>query len=303
MCVGYSANWREQVSAAVASGTDIVHFIFRSDDQHLSDLGLDRISASEKVAQIASFIRSMGVKEISFGPSFASQADPQFLVDFVNTAISNGVNQVVISDSTGVMNPEGFSSLVTHIKENCKCKVAVHCHNDFGLALANTIAGLRAGAQIVESSVGGLGERAGNVPTEEIVMALKYLYSHDLGIDFKKLAATTRSVFSICKLRMPPLKPIVGSNTFTQKLDIHVMTTRVKPWLHEPFDPEIVGMKRTLVIGKRSGPIAVKEKAKELALSLPDSKVAIVVKRVNDFSDQHKRALTDDEFVAIVRAV
>ena len=96
------------------------------------------------------------------------------------------------------------------------------------------------------------------------------------------------------------LKPIIGPNVFSQKLDIHVMTTRTKPWLHEPFNPDIVGMRRALVLGKRSGPIAVKEKAKELSLNLPEEKVPIVVKKVNDFSDRNKRALTNDEFVEIV---
>ncbi|MDG6994889.1 MAG: hypothetical protein JRN52_03115 [Nitrososphaerota archaeon] len=302
MCVGYSPNWKEQVGKAVECGADIVHFIFRSDDQHLNELGLDRRSAIRRVEEIVAHMKSMGAREMSFGPSFASRANKQFLIEFINATISGGVNQVVVSDSTGSMNPEGFAALVKYIKKNTGGKLAVHCHNDFGLALSNTIAGIKAGAQIVESSIAGLGERAGNVATEEVVLAMKFLYDYDLGIDPRRIADAARAVFSISKMMIPPLKPIIGANTFTQKLDIHVMTTRTKPWLHEPFDPQITGMNHRLVIGKRSGPIAVREKAKQLSIKLSDDKVDDIVHKVNAFSDVHKRALTDEEFTTIVEA-
>lgn len=302
MCVGYSMDWRNQVEKAVRCGADIVHFIFRSDDPHLTELGLDRQGAIQRVQEIVFHMKSMGAKEMSFGPSFASRADPEFLAKFINAATSRGVSQIVISDSTGVMNPEGFGALVRYIKSVTSCRIAVHCHNDFGLALANTISGVRAGAQIVESSLGGLGERAGNVATEEIVLAMKFLYEYDLGIDLRKIVEASTTVFSISRMQIPPLKPIIGSNAFTQKLDIHVTVTKSKPWLHEPFNPDTIGVKRKLLLGKRSGPVAIKEKAKQLSIDLPESEIGLIVSKVNRFSDEQKRCLTDQEFLDMIRS-
>lgn len=307
ICVGYSPNWESQVRDAVESQADIVHFLFRSDDLHLADLGVDRLEALRRVGRIASTARSAGAKSISFGPSFASRADPGFLVEVVGEAIRGGATQAVISDSTGSMHPEGFAALVGHVRghldsadETKAAQLAVHCHDDFGLAVANSLAGLRAGASIVECSVGGFGERAGNAPTEEVAAALGLLYGVDTGIDIRALVAATKRLYETCRLAIPPLKPLAGPNVFTQKLDIHVMTTRKSPWLHEPFDPAEIGATRRLAVGKRSGPVAVKEKAKELALELPDARVPEVVAMVNAYADAHKRALSDDEFKQIV---
>ncbi len=300
MCVGYAKNWEQQVTAAVESGADIVHFIFRSDDEHLRDLGIDRATAIQTVVKIASFAKSNGAKQISFGPSFASKADTSFLIELVNSAIGAGVNQIVVSDSTGVMNPEGFGGLISLVGKNCKARIAVHCHDDFGLALANTLQGVRSGATIIECSIGGLGERAGNAATEEVALALKLLYNVNLNIDLTKLASVAQSTFKVSKLPIPSLKPVFGRNSFTQKLDIHVMTTRTRPWLHEPYDPNVVGMTRKLVVGKRSGPIAVREKARELSLAIPEERIETIVRKVNEFADKNKRAMTDSEFVQLV---
>lgn len=300
LSAGFVSDWKKQLEMSAVCGVDILNYVFRTDDSHIADLGLTRGEAAERVEEITSFAESLGVKSVTFTASFSTQANPEFLDELIGKAVSKGVDEVVLADTTGIATPEAMGSLVARVKRTVDVRVGVHCHNDFGLALANTLAAMKAGATTVESSLGGFGERAGNTSTEELVVSSMLLYGHDLGINPKKIVDAAYYAHRASRLPVHPLRPIIGPNVFTQKLDLHVMTAKDKPWLHEPFSPDLVGRSRRLVLGKGSGPLAIREKARELAIDLPQDRVDVLVREVNKLAELEKRTLTDEEFRVMI---
>jgi isopropylmalate/homocitrate/citramalate synthase len=178
--------------------------------------------------------------------------------------------------------------------------VRVHMHNDFGLGVANTLAGIEAGADWVEVTVNGLGERAGNCPLEELVVALEALYGIQVGV-------RTESLFILCKLveqmsgvAIAPMQPVVGGDVFSNKLEIHVKAASTDPTLMEPYDPAVVGNRRTIRLGRGTGPTGVLMKLQELNLALPAELIDTAVQRVNQRAVANKKGVSDSEFRQLV---
>jgi len=174
-------------------------------------------------------------------------------------------------------------------------------HDDFGLAVANALAGLRAGASVADVSVLGLGERAGNAPTEELATALEGLYGINTGVRLEKLHALAQLVSRIAGVPIPAHKAVVGEDVFAQKLEMHVQVTSRDPSLHEPFSPEVVGHRRILKLGSGTGPVAVRAKLQELGLNVPEGEIPTLVRWVNHQALQRHQTVPDAEFAAEVR--
>jgi isopropylmalate/homocitrate/citramalate synthase len=173
-------------------------------------------------------------------------------------------------------------------------------HNDYGLALANTLAGIEAGADWVEATVSGLGERAGNCALEEVVIALEALYDIRLGIRTEGLFELGKLVEKMTGSPIHPMKPVTGENTFANKLEIHVRAAASDRSLMEPYDPGLVGNRRTIKLGRGTGPTGVRLKAAELGLPLEDARVDELVDLVNRRALEAKRAVSDLEFAEMV---
>jgi isopropylmalate/homocitrate/citramalate synthase len=300
LLVGWQPEALDRLASAADNGADVLVILFRSTDQHIANLGFSRQEALARIAEIAGAAAANGsYKHILFAPSYATRADQTFLFDMYKAVLDAGATVLGFSDSLGDATPEIVSDVVGRMRETGG-GVRVHMHNDYGLALANTIAGIRAGANWADVSVNGLGERAGNCSLDEAALALERLYGAPTGIDLSALYSLSRFVADRSGVPVSPLKPVVGDNCFTNKLDIHVKAAISDPSLMEPFAPELVGNRRRIDLGRRSGPVATQHKARELGIELTDSEASAVADLVNRRATELKRSIHDDELVALV---
>jgi isopropylmalate/homocitrate/citramalate synthase len=297
LLIAFRDDWMAAAESASAAGVDVLMVLFRIAPAQLAAMGFSGDQALERIA--ASVRRATQlVPFVSFDPSFVTIAEPEFIKRAYATARDVGARHFGLADSTGVASPERVAQLVTLIREVTDGgDVGVHCHDDFGLALANTIAGLAAGATLADASVLGLGERAGNCALEELAVALKVLYGVETGVGLDHLTALAEYVSAISGWQISPAKSIVGHDAFSQKLDMHVALTRKDPTLLEPFPPALVGNRRRLRLGVGTGPLAVEAKLAELSLPpLDATRAQALAAWINDFARRRKAGVTDEEF-------
>jgi isopropylmalate/homocitrate/citramalate synthase len=297
--------WKDDAAGAIRSareaGADICSILFRAADAHLADLGVTPDQARRRVAELVAQARACGYPCVMFGPSFATLAPPDQLLAFYRAAIEAGAHVISVADSLGMAKPATIRRLVESMRAlDEHVGIRVHTHNDCGLALASALAGVEAGADWVDATVNGLGERAGNCALEEVVLALDALYGVDLGIDAGKLAGLSALVERLTGVAVPPMKPVVGGNCFANKLEIHVKAAASDPRLMEPYDPRAVGSRRRIVLGRGTGPTGVRVKLAELGLELPDARLDEAVRLVNEQAVATKRTLADGEFAELV---
>jgi len=204
---------------------------------------------------------------VSFSTEDATRTRPDVLTSLYLEAEALGARRVTVSDTAGVASPQAVAHIVAMLRSRLRrAAVAVHTHNDFGLATANALAGVAAGAEVVATTVNGIGERAGNASLEEVVMALEVLYGVPTGIRLEKLGEISELVARCSGIPIHPGKPIVGRNAFTHESGVHVAAVLENPLTYEPFLPELVGRKRRIVLGKHSGRRAVAAKLEEMGL-------------------------------------
>ncbi|MBQ1781892.1 MAG: homoaconitate hydratase, partial [Methanobrevibacter sp.] len=185
--------------------------------------------------------------------------------------------------------------------KDLKINLALNCHNDFGLAVINSITGVLAGAKGISTTVNGIGERAGNASLEELIMALKILYGKDLGFKTKYITELSNLVSKASGLPIPYNKPVVGNNVFRHESGIHVDAVIEEPLCYEPYVPELVGQKRQLVLGKHSGCRAVKAKLNECELEVSDDELIEIVRQVKKQREEGKY-INDKVFKEIVKS-
>jgi isopropylmalate/homocitrate/citramalate synthase len=303
LLVAFNADWPEAAASAIDAGADDVLVLFRSSDAQLALLGIDREEALRRATAAIAYCRARGAPRVVFEPSFVTAADPAFLRRFYRAAWEAGAEALEITDSTGIAKPATVRYLVQLVREVAPAPIGVHMHNDFGLAVACTLAGLAAGAQRADVSVLGLGERAGNTALEELVLALEGLYGINTGIRTEGLRELCLLVSRLTGVPIPANKPVVGDDVFAQKLEIHVRVTTRDPRLHEPFSPEVVGHRRVLKLGRGTGPSAVRAKLAELGLRVPEEQIDTLVRLVNEWALAHKAALSDEQFATLVQTL
>ena len=294
---GFRSDWQEAIDNSLEVGVDIVEVLYRSSDEQLRMLGLEHIEALRHLSQVVEYVVNRGSATVAFVTSFSTLAKPAFLRQMYKAAYEAGASCFGIADSTGVATPETIAFLVRLARDVADVPVSVHAHNDFGLAVANTIAGLRAGATIADTSVLGLGERAGNAPGEEVAVALEGLFGVDTAVQLEKLHGLAQAVSRIARVPIGSYKAVVGVDVFAQKLEMHVKVTSRDPTLHEPYAPDLVGHRRILKLGSGSGPVAVKAKLVELGLHVPEQNIEELVAWVNHQALASKRDVADAEFV------
>ena len=248
--------------------------------------------------------------DIEFSPEDASRSDLDFMCQVLEGAIDAGATTVNIPDTVGYATPEEYAARIQHIMENVpnihKAVVSVHCHNDLGLAVANSLAAIRAGARQIECTVNGIGERAGNASLEEIVMALKLhedLYQAKTEIDTREIYKTSRLISNLTGLEVQRNKAIVGDNAFAHEAGIHQHGVIQDRETYEIMRAEDVGWHGTnLVIGKHSGIHAVEKVLKNRGYALEKPELRQVIDRVKELADREK-TVEEDDIVAIARDV
>ncbi|ARV60555.1 homocitrate synthase [Nostocales cyanobacterium HT-58-2] len=290
-----------------------------SDIQASIDCGLERVHISVPVSEIQIAAKFRGHKQlmlvrlqdainfacdrglsVSVGGEDSSRADESFLLDVALKAQESGAFRFRFCDTVGVLDPISTYNKVCHLVSHLSIPVEMHMHNDFGLAMANTLAGVKAGALSVNTTVNGIGERAGNAALEEVVMALKCIYGLETGIDTKRLLELSRLVAKATNCPVPPWKAIVGENTFAHESGIHAHGVLQNPVTYEPFAPEDVGWERRLVVGKHSGRHLLLSVLQQHGINLSGIEIQSMLDAVRHKSIQTKRSLTVEELLSLV---
>jgi 2-isopropylmalate synthase len=247
------------------------------------------------------------VENVEWSPEDATRTDRDFLCAAVETAIKAGATTINIPDTVGYTVPQEFFDIITMLRSRVsnidKAIISTHCHNDLGLAVANSLAGVQAGARQVECTINGLGERAGNAALEEIVMALNVRYDampQWTNIDTTMLARASKLVSSVTAFPVQYNKAVVGQNAFAHESGIHQDGMLKNNQTYEIMTPESVGISQTsLVMGKHSGRHAFREKIKALGYELGDNQLQEAFTRFKDLADRKKHVF-DDDIVALV---
>ena len=245
--------------------------------------------------------------DIEFSPMDASRTEPQYLYQILEAVINAGATTVNIPDTVGYAIPEEFGRLITGIFKNVKnihkAVVSIHCHNDLGLAVANSLEAISRGARQAECTINGIGERAGNASLEEIVMAIrtrKDLFDLTTGIDTRQIYRTSRLVSELTGFGVQPNKAIVGANAFSHESGIHQDGVIKMPITYEIIDPRTVGVpSSSLVLGKLSGRHAFKQRLSELGYNLNDENLNRAFVAFKELADK-KKDITDRDIESLV---
>jgi 2-isopropylmalate synthase len=271
-------------------------FLATSDVQMKHKLGKTRAEVVAMAAAAVSRARSLGA-EVEFSAEDSARTDPPFLYEVFSTALDCGATTLNVPDTVGYSTPDEYGALVAGVFANVpgidRATVSVHCHDDLGLAVANSLAGLRAGARQAECTINGIGERAGNAALEEVVMALhtrRPFFGLYTDIETREIAQTSRLVSKCTGIGVPPNKAIVGANAFAHEAGIHQDGVLKNPLTYEIMRADTVGWDGIgLVLGKHSGRHALRAKTEALGYKLTDDELTLVFARFKDLADRKKR--------------
>jgi len=297
--LGWNRASVEDISHSIDCDVDSVAISMSSSDIHIEHkLRKSREWVLERITEAIEYAKGHGLY-ISCNAEDSSRADMDFLIDFAKTAKEAGAHRVRYCDTLGIDEPWRAYERVKRIIDEVGVDVEMHTHNDFGMATANAIAGVRAGARFVSTTVLGIGERTGNTPLEEVVMAAKHILMTQTGIDTTRFREVAEFVAKAADREIPAWKPIVGSNCFAHEAGIH--TDGVIKFLsnYEPYSPEEVGMERKIIIGKHSGRNTLVQVLKDKGIDIDDDCAAKLLVIVRATSVSLKRSISENELLYI----
>lgn len=298
--MGWNRAVISDIETSLACGCDAVAISISTSDIHIEHkLMTTRGAILERMVKATEFAKKNGVY-ISVNAEDASRSDMDFLIEFAREAKNAGADRLRYCDTVGILDPFTTYDRISALIEKTGLDVEMHTHDDFGMATANALAGVKAGATHVGVTVNGLGERAGNAALEEVVMALKHLLDTDLDFATERFVEASEFVARASGRMLPPWKAIVGKNMFAHESGIHVDGAMKNPLTYEVFKPEDVGLERQIVIGKHSGTAAIKAKFRlEYGKEITDSEADEMLKRVRSLAVDMKRSLFDKELIYI----
>jgi D-citramalate synthase len=292
---------KEDIDFALGCEVDSIHLVVPVSDLHIkSKLKKDRETVKQMAVDTTEYAKDHGLI-VELSGEDASRADMDFLRSLYSAGIDAGADRLVFCDTVGLLVPEKAFEIFTDLSTLDR-PLAIHCHNDFGLATANTLSALRAGASEAHVTINGIGERAGNTSLEEVVLGLETLYSYQTRIKCKELYTTSRLVSRLTGLLVAPNKAIVGGNAFTHEAGIHVHGLMADTSTYEPIKPESIGRERKIVLGKHAGKSSVILALKELGLNVTDAQMEEILLRIKDLGDKGKH-VTDADLEIIAETV
>ncbi|MFA7671566.1 MAG: 2-isopropylmalate synthase [Sphaerochaetaceae bacterium] len=286
-----------------------IHTFLASSDLHLEyKLKMSREQAYEQATKMVAYARNLA-PEVEFSPEDATRSDLDFLCYLVEGVINAGATFVNIPDTVGYTTPNEFGNLIKHLMNNVpnidKATISVHCHNDLGLAVANTLAGLDGGARQAECTICGIGERAGNAALEELIMAVRTrndVHNYSYSIKTEELYKTSRLLSSITGVQIAPNKAIVGANAFAHESGIHQHGMMANRLTYEIMTPESIGLKKTtMVLGKHSGQHAFSKRMEELGYTLSKEMTSKLFADFKNIADK-KKEITDRDLIALMES-
>ena len=293
---------KSDIDSALDCDVDLIHvFIPTSPVQMKYAVNLTQEQVLSSTAESVEYVKKHGVK-CEFSPMDATRSEMSFLKQVCQTAQKAGMDSLNVPDTVGIMTPKTTIKLIEELKTVISVPISTHCHDDFGLAVANSLAAVEAGADQVHVAVNGLGERAGNASLEEVVMALHMIYKFKTGVNTRLLYSTSKLVSSLTGIPVQANKAIVGENAFAHESGIHTRGVTEKPLTFEPINPELVGRTRKLVAGKLAGTRGIKAELEEIGIHPTEDQLKEVVQRVKELGDKGKM-VTDADLLALTSAV
>jgi D-citramalate synthase len=284
----------DDIDKALWCGVDSVFLVAPTSDLHIKyKLGIDREELLRRMVCAIEYSKEHGLI-VDLCAEDGSRTDTDFLEKVLKTATECKIDRFTIADTVGIMTPDKIEEIFLRLAKKAKVPLGIHCHDDLGLATANTICAVRSGAAIIDVAVNGLGERAGNTSLEEAVMALKLGYGYETGIKTEKILALSELVEKICGIPVPPNKAIVGENAFTHEAGIHVDGILKKAETYEAIKPELVGAKRMFVLGKHVGAKSVKKMLEDQKISVTDEQLKEIFSQIKYMGDKGKRVTSSD---------
>jgi len=265
-----------------------------SDQQIAHKLGGDRRAVLRAIANLVPRARDAGL-EVCVGGEDASRADPEFLLRVVEAAEAAGARRFRFADTVGILEPFRTHRTISRLRQATGLELEMHAHDDLGLATANSLAAVVAGATHVNTTVNGLGERAGNAPLEEVAIGLRLLHGLDTGVDFRKLPEVSERVARASGRQVAWQKSLVGEGVFTHEAGIHVDGLLKDRRNYQGVDPALLGREHRFVLGKHSGRRAVADALAHLGLPARAEEVAAILRRLRSFVDRCKRPPTTAE--------
>src|SRR4026208_279300 len=285
-----------------------IHTFLATSTIHMKHkLKMDPEEVIQRVSEMVAYARSL-CEDVEFSPEDAGRSDPEFLYVVLAKAIKSGATTLNIPDTVGYTTPDEYFALIDGIIRNTPgmhegITISVHCHDDLGMATANTLAGIRAGARQAEVTMNGIGERAGNTSVEEVVMALrtrKPVFNLETGIETQQISRVSKQVSNYTGIVVQPNKAIVGSNAFAHEAGIHQDGMLKHQTTYEIMRPEDVGVNQTkLVLGKHSGRHALRNRLAEMGHSLDEVELDKAFARFKELADR-KKIITDLDLEAVI---
>lgn len=284
-----------------------IHTFISTSDIHIEhQLRSNREEVLQRAREMVRFARSL-CTDIEFSPMDASRSDPEYLYQVLAAAVEEGATTLNIPDTVGYATPEEYSALITGILKNVpgadRVTISTHCHDDLGLAAANSLAGVRAGARQIECAINGIGERAGNASLEEVVMALhtrQQFFGLSTRINTRELSRASRLISSFTGIPVPPNKAIVGANAFAHESGIHQDGILKNRMTYEIMNAETIGLESNiLIMGKHSGRHAFRKHIESLGYNLNDNDFQQVFERFKDLCDK-KKVVDDRDIEALI---
>lgn len=288
---------RVDVDAALECGVDSVHLVVPTSDLHIEHkLRKTKEEVVETAIDAAEYAVDHGLL-VELSAEDATRSDYSFLKHVFSEGISAGAKRICACDTVGMLTPERSYEFYSGLTE-LGVPVSVHCHNDFGLAVANTLSALRAGASQAHLTINGIGERAGNASLEEVVVSLYSLYDVKTNINIEKLYEMSKTVARMTGIYLQPNKAIVGENAFAHESGIHADGVIKKAETYEPITPELVGHRRRFIMGKHVGSHVIRKRIKEMGLRVDDVRFEQIFAKIKALGDMGK-CVTDVDLQAI----
>jgi isopropylmalate/citramalate/homocitrate synthase-like protein len=299
---GLARTTKEDIDSCLNCDVDRVHTFIATSEihmQHKLRMTPDQVVA--KAIEAVEYCTDHGVK-VEFSAEDASRTKIEFLKEISEAVTKAGASTINIPDTVGVAIPSAMVWLVEEVKSVSDAEISVHCHNDLGLAVANSLAAAEAGADQIQVCMNGVGERAGNAALEEVVVALKFMYGIETNIKLNKIFDTAELISRLMRFPIPANKPIIGRNAFAHESGIHTHAVITSPYTYEPISPEVVGAKRRIVSGKHSGGHGVNETLQNAGIVVTKPQLRKIVSRIKALGDKGI-GITDADVEVIGKAV
>jgi len=300
--VAHSIASRSSIDRAKACGANRVAIFYATSKIHLdSKLHKTQKEALAIIQEHVCYAKSLGLK-VRYTPEDATRTDFDYLVEVCNAAIKAGADRISFADTLGIMQPHTmFEQMHMFRRKLLPCKIDLHCHDDYGLALANAMAGIRAGADCIHTTVNGMGERTGIPDLAETILSFQNL-ERTQKFSIQPLMDLSGYLEKVSGFFLSPNKPITGQNAFSHKSGVHTNGILKDPRTYEPFDPSILGRERKIVIDKYTGKSAVAARLDEYGIEVSGAELEVIVSRIKNIGDERKQ-LFDADILEIAEQV